>query len=110
MVHILCNERDLDALVDWHNHLWIGGRCAEDLDLLGWVRKLPLPLVTDHLDLDSHVLWLSGINDVQHASGGEEEGDDHDERNDRPDDFKDQVAVGLDGERGVVRLAAVAND
>ena len=68
MVHVLGNEGDLDALIDRHDHLWVGRGGTEDLDLLGWIGELPLPLVADHLDLDPNVLWLSGINDVEYTS------------------------------------------
>ena len=109
MVHVLGDQGDLDALIDRHDHLWVGGRRTVDLDLLGWIGELPLPLVADHLDLDPNVLWLPVINDVEHPGRGKEEGDHDNERNDRPDDFKDEVAVGLDWERGVTRLPAVAD-
>ena len=87
VVHVLGDQGDFDALIDRHDHLWVGRSGTEDLDLLGWIGELPLPLVADHLDLDPNVLRLSGIDNVEHASRGEEEGDDNNEGDHRPDDF-----------------------
>ena len=67
MVDILANERDLNALVDRHNHLGVGGGGTKDLNLLRRIGELPLPLIADHLNLDRYVLWLARINNVEHT-------------------------------------------
>ena len=110
VIHILCNERDLNALVNWDNEFWIVLGGAVDLNPLGWVAELPLPLVAHNFHLYRNLLWLTGVNNAEHLGGCEEEANNRNERDHRPNHLKNEVAVRLGRKASIVWLTPILDD
>ena len=110
VIHILRNERDLNAFVNRNNEFRIVLGGAIDLNSLRRVAELPLPLVANHFHLYRNLLWLTGVNNAEHLGGCEEEANDGHERDRRPDDLKHKIAVRLRRKARVRWLAPVSND